>query len=325
MPELSPYPARPVITRRRFAAASGSIAAFLAAGLPVPGPGDALAQDDRPLVAVSTPVLADIAAQVAGNRAEVYPVIPSMADPHTWEPSPRDVLRVTESATFISMGASLEPFVEAGGWRRAVADAGIPQLVLADHMELIAVDKVIDHGDHVHDLREGDPHVWLDPRKVLEMLPVLVAHLSRVDPDGASAFAANADAYAGELEALDAELESDFAAIPVDRRHLIVFHDAYTYFAARYGFEVIGIVLPNPNTEVSAGELAELQETIEETGINVVFAEPQFNTDVLSVLVEENGVVIAELMTDTFTDDVTTYLDLMRFNRDSLVAHLGAV
>lgn len=119
----------------------------------------ASAQDDRLVVAVSTPILADIVANVAGDNAQVYSVIPPMADPHTWEPSPQDMVRVAESDTFMYMGASLEPFIESGGWRRAVSEAGIPQLTLADQMELIEIDKVIDHGDHVHDLREGDPHV----------------------------------------------------------------------------------------------------------------------------------------------------------------------
>ncbi|HYH13195.1 MAG TPA: metal ABC transporter substrate-binding protein [Thermomicrobiales bacterium] len=283
----------------------------------------ASAQDDGPVVAVSTPILADIVSNVAGDNVEVYSVIPAGADPHTWEPSPQDMVRVAESDTFIFMGASLEPFIESGGWRRAVREAEIPQLTLADQMELIEVDKVIDHGDHTHDLREGDPHVWLDPRKVMEMLPIVSTHLATIDPGRANAYSENAAAYRGELEALDAELEHDLATIPEDRRKLIVFHDAYTYFAARYDFEVIGIVLKNPNTEVSARELADLEATIRESGMDVIFAEPQFNTDVLDVLVDEGDVVVAELMTDTFAGKVSTYIELMRFNRDSMVEHLG--
>ncbi len=275
-------------------------------------------------VAVSTPILADIVANVAGELAAVYSVMPAMVDPHTWEATPQDLQRVTESDTFISMGASLEPFVESGGWRRAVRDAAIPELVLADEIELIPVDKVIDHGDHTHDLREGDPHVWLDPRKVIELLPIVAMHLADLDRTNAEAYASQAAAYAGQLEELDAELERDLATIPDDRRKLIVFHDVYTYFAARYDFEVIGVVLRNPNTEVSARELAELGDTILETGMNVIFAEPQLLADVLTVFVDEYDVVIGELMTDSFAGDVSTYMELMRFNRDSLVEHLGA-
>ena len=140
--------------------------------------GSALAEGERIQVAVSTPLIADIVRNVAGSEVDVFPVMLVNADPHTWEASPQDIVRVTEADSFISVGAHLEPFVESGGWRRAVVDGGVPQLVLADHLDLIVVDKVIDHGDHVHDLREGDPHFWLDPTKVIEAIPVIYKHLS---------------------------------------------------------------------------------------------------------------------------------------------------
>lgn len=283
------------------------------------------AQDDRPVVAVSTPMLADIVRNIASDRAEVYAVMPESADPHTWEARPEDIVRVGESDTFISMGANLELFIESGPWRRAVQYNGVPELVLADHLDLIEVDKVIDHGDHTHDLREGDPHIWLDPRKVIEAIPVIETHLASLDPGGADAYAASAAAYVGEVEALDAELARDLATVPAERRKLIVFHDAYTYFAARYDFEVIGVVLNNPEVEISAQEVVELQWVIEESGVRVIFAEPQFNPGVLSLFVAENDVVVGELLTDAFAGRVTTYLDLMRFNRDSLLEHLGGI
>jgi len=283
------------------------------------------AQGERPLIAVSTPLLADIVRNVAGDRAEVYSVMPKAADPHTWEAVPEALVRLSESDTFISIGAHLEPFVEAGGWRRAVKDNGIPELVIADHLAMIAVDKVIDHGDHTHDLREGDPHIWLDPQKLIEAIPIIERHLAAIEPDGAATYAGNAAAYTGQVAALDAELVRDLATIPEHRRKLIVFHDAYTYFAARFGFEVIGIVLRSPEVEVSARELVDLQGVVAESGVRVIFAEPQFNTGVLSVFVDENDVVIGELLTDAFADRVTTYLELMRFNRDSLIRHLGGI
>lgn len=285
-------------------------------------PSEAIAQSDRPLIAASTPLLADIVRNVTGDRAEVYPVMPESADPHTWEALPEDIVRVGESDTFISIGAHLEPFVESGPWRRAVKDNGVPELIVADHLELIAVDKVIDHGDHTHDLREGDPHIWLDPHKVIEAIPVIERHLAALDPDGANAYAANASNYTGQVQTLDAELSRELATIPEDRRKLIVFHDAYTYFAARFDFEVIGVVLNNAEAELSAQEVIDLQRVIDESGVRVIFAEPQFNPEVLSLFVAENDVVIGELLTDAFVGRVTTYLDLMRFNRDSLVHHL---
>jgi zinc/manganese transport system substrate-binding protein/manganese/iron transport system substrate-binding protein len=220
------------------------------------------------------------------------------------------------------MGASLEAFVESGGWRRVVRDGGVPELVIADHLDLIAVDKVIDHGDHVHDLREGDPHVWLDPAKVIEMVPVIQYSLEVSFPEQGSAIADAATTYLGLLHELNDEMEHDLGTIPVERRRLVVFHDAFTYFSARFGFEVIGVVLANSNAEPSAGELATLIETVGEACLSVAFAEPQLNRDVLELIADETGIGIGELLTDSFAGQVESYLALMRFNRDSLVRHL---
>jgi len=249
--------------------------------------------------------------------------MPENADPHTWEASPQDMVRVSEADTFISVGAHLEPFVESGGWRRAVIDAGVPELVVTDHVDLIDVDKVIDHGDHVHDLQAGDPHIWLDPTKVIQALPAIADHLSELDPANAQGYEDGAVAYTAQLDALDRELQESLAAIPPERRVLVVFHDAYTYFAARYEFDVVGVVLQNPEAEISAQEVVALQGVIAEHDVRVVFAEPQLNTEILDIFVQENDVEVGELLTDAFAGRVDTYIDLMRFNRDSLVAHLG--
>lgn len=299
------------------------VTALVALTLVAPLTETATGQDEPLQIAASTPILADIVQNIAGDRAEVFSIMPVNADPHTWEASPQDIMRVIEADSFISIGAHLEPFVESGGWRRAVIDAGIPQLVLTDHLDLIEVDLVIDHGDHVHDLRGGDPHFWLDPTKVIEGIPAIVDHLSEIDPNGAATYAANGVSYTAELEDLDAELAESFATIPDEHRVLVVFHDAFRYFAARYGFEIVGVVIHNPEVEISAREVVELQGIIAEYDITAIFAEPQFNTDILDTIIGGEDVAIGTLMTDTFTEDITTYIDLMRFNRDSIVQYLG--
>ena len=287
-------------------------------------PRDVEANETGLVVAVSTPVIADIVRNVAGERAdEVYSMVPQNADPHSWEPSPKDMTRAMESSTFVYMGASLEPFVESGGWRRAVDDAGIPVLMLSEYIDLIQIDETIDHGDHVHDLRAGDPHVWLNPRMVLTIITVIETHLAMIDPDGSANYSASASRYASEIADLDVELEQDLLGIPDDRRKLVVFHDAYRYFAARFDFEVIGVVLPNLDGEPAAQDIVDLLSIIDQSGVGVVFAEPQFGDAVLSLFQDDSQLVVGMLMSDSFTSDVSTYVDLMRFNRDSLVAHLS--
>jgi zinc/manganese transport system substrate-binding protein/manganese/iron transport system substrate-binding protein len=271
-------------------------------------------------IAASTPIFADIISRVGGERVSVWSVIPAGADPHTWEASAQDMARVGAMDAFVSMGANLEPFIEAGSWRRAVQEAGVTELVLADRLDLIAVDRVIDHGDHTHDLRGGDPHVWLDPVQGVAMGEVIAAFLAELDPAGAVQYEANAVDLAAELREIDAAYQALAAKIPADRRKLVVFHDAYTYLSARYGYEVVGVVLPNPDADPSAQQAADLVETIRTEQINVVFAEPQFSSTVLDAIAAEAGVEVRLLITDTLTDDVQTYPDLLRFNLRALHA-----
>lgn len=287
---------------------------------PVAAPVSAPTPPNRLQVATSFSILADIVANVAGERAEVWSVIPFGGDPHTYLATPQDIVRLSQSDYFIRIGAHFERFMESGAWRRAVRDAEIPALVIADEIELLKVDKVLDHGDHVHDLRDGDPHVWLDPRKVMEMIPPIVAGLSALDPAGAAAYAANGERYLAKLELLDAELEAAIAQIPPERRKLIVHHDAYTYFAERFGFEVLGYALRNPQAGApAAAEIAALADLIEQSGVPVVFREPQFNADVLEALAADYSIKVEVLLTDAFTEEVDSYLALMRFNLQSLL------
>ncbi len=270
-------------------------------------------------VATSFPILADIVQNVAGDGVDVWSVIPMGGDPHTYQTLPQDVVRMSESDLLILIGAHFERFVESGFWRRAVREAEIPTLVIGEAIDLIKTDLVIDHGDHVHDLREGDPHVWLDPQKVMAMLPPIAAKLSEVDPANAAIYQANAAHYLAELQALDRELEAAIARIPPARRKLIVHHDAYTYFAARFGFEVLGYVLRSPASgSPAAAEMAALSDLIATSGIPIVFREPQFNADLLEQLAADHGVKVGILLTDTFTAEANTYLAMMRFNMRSL-------
>lgn len=313
---------------RRTALPRGSVLIALMVTVLAPSPFAVRGQEaatptaDRLVVAASTPIFADIVANVGGDRIEVWSVVPAGADPHTWEASPREMARLTESDAFVFMGAYLEPFIEDGAWRRAAQGAALPQLWLAERLDLIAVDRVVDHGDHVHDLRGGDPHVWLDPLKAIEVVTAVEAFLTGLDPIGADHYTANAAAYSSQLVDLDEAYRAALEPIPSRRRKLVVFHDAFTYFAARYGFEIVGVVLKNPDAEPSARDIVGLKETIAEAEVAVVFKEPQFDAAVLDQLAAEMGVGVGELMTDTFTAEVDSYLELMRFNLESLTEHL---
>ena len=121
-------------------------------------------------------------------------------------------------------------------------------------------------------------------------MPAIAAALAKLDPAGAATYAANAAAYTTQLDTLDAANKAKIATIPVANRKLVTFHDAFPYFAAHYGFELIGVILANVGQEPSAAELAALVEKVRAAGVKAVFSEAQFSPKLAQTLAQEAGV-----------------------------------
>lgn len=192
-----------------------------------------------------------------------------------------------------------------------------------------------DHGDEDHEKAEapagaelavadGDPHMWLTVPNAMVYVRNIADGLAAADPDNAAAYRQRADAYLAELEALDAEVRAAVETIPQERRVLIVYHDSFQYFAAEYDLELAAAVLPaSPSQQASAAAVAEIIEIVAGRDVGAVFREPQFAADALEAIAEEAGVGVSVLYSGAFTDEVNTYVDLMRFNARSLVEGLG--
>jgi zinc/manganese transport system substrate-binding protein len=186
-----------------------------------------------------------------------------------------------------------------------------------------------DHGDeesdHDHGDEEGhhhhgsqDPHIWMDPLRVADAAELIAEELANLD--SSVDWMANATAYADELRALDAEVVSMLAGVPEEGRKLITNHEAFGYFADRYGFEVVGTVIPGGSTlaDPSSAELAGLVEVLIDEGVNVIFAEtidPSALAEAIAAEVE--GVAVVELFTGSLGasgSGAETYIDLIRTN-----------
>ena len=180
-----------------------------------------------------------------------------------------------------------------------------------------------EHGDdghgHAH-AEDGDPHIWHDPRRVAGTLDVLAGALA--DDADVDEVRSCADDYRAELEALDAEIEALLAPIPDDRRILVTSHDSLAYFADRYGFEIVGTVIPSTTTiaETSAAQLAELADTITEYGVPAIFTD-RFESDVdAEALADRLDIAIVPLHGGSLTDDgaASTYVGMMRANAEAI-------
>ena len=185
------------------------------------------------------------------------------------------------------------------------------------------------HDDHDHAHGTEDPHVWLDPHRVAEALPVLAQALTvdaGLDPAAVEACLAN---YRAELEAVDAEIAAKVEQLPAESRKLVTNHDAFEYFAARYGFEVIGTVIPSLSSmaEANPAGLEELAEIIEHEGIKAIFAEIQHSGDEIEALAAQIGDVdVVTLYTGSLGppgSGAETYTGYLRTNTDLIVDSLN--
>lgn len=183
-------------------------------------------------------------------------------------------------------------------------------------------------GEHVHEHGSCDPHLWTDIRNV--MLWTLKARdvLSEADPANATVYAANADAYLAELIALDSEVTALLASIPEENRILITNHETLGYLAARYGFEVVGTIIPGGGTsnEPSAEDVAALIETIQDYGVPAIFSENTVSTALAEQIAAETGAEVYQLYSDSLTDadgPAHTYIDYMRTNATIIVTALN--
>ncbi|MBT0774026.1 anchored repeat ABC transporter, substrate-binding protein [Kineosporia sp. J2-2] len=173
-------------------------------------------------------------------------------------------------------------------------------------------------GKHVHG--EIDPHLWQDVRNGMAYVQLIRDTLIAADPAGAGQYAANASAYLDELEQTDDYVRETIAAIPEANRYLVTTHDAFGYLADAYDVNVAGFVTPNPATEPSLADRRKLTRTIRSLDVPAVFLEPNLaaRSATLTEVAAEQDVQVCAIYGDTFDDEVTSYVQMMRFNADSL-------
>ena len=266
-------------------------------------------------VLASTTFLADIAQNVAGDRAKVESLLPFGADPHSYQAAPTDVAKIAESNVLILNGVEYEHFIEpllenAGGERMVIeAATGIEPHQMEEHAE----------GEEGHDHEAGDPHMWLDPNLVITYVENIRDGLSKADPDGAAIYQSNAEAYITQLQELDAFIREQVETIPADHRLLVTNHEALGYFAERYGFEVVDTILPSFSSEASASaqEIAAAVDSIKASGAPAILLGEVENADLANQIASETGVkVVDNLYLETLTDGepAATYIEMMRHN-----------
>lgn len=177
---------------------------------------------------------------------------------------------------------------------------------------------------HSHEGEEIDPHWWHDPVNVSAATTEVETALIATDPAGEADFTANADTFRGEIETLNKAIAKCFDAIPAAQRKLVTDHDALGYFANRYDIEVVGAVIPALTTQAqpSAGDLAELERTIEEENVMAVFPESSYSQKLAEAIARDTGATTEySLYGDTLGPEdspATTWIGMMQENANSM-------
>ena len=264
--------------------------------------GETGADPEGPRIIATTAVWGDVVVEIVGDGAEVDVLIPAGADVHDYEPTPQQIASLHTADLVIANGLGLEESL-SDVLGSAVSD-GANVLELAPQLDPLPFAGHGDGEDADHDGEEGedgnaDPHVWFDPDRVIDATEMIGDGLAEVD-DSVD-WMARAAAYSQRLLAADREIQAILDAVPLERRKLVTNHDALGYFANRYGFEVIAVVIPGGSTlgDPSSAEMAALVEAIEHEGIRTIFAETHLPTRLAEAVASEVGddVSVVELYT----------------------------
>lgn len=265
-------------------------------------------------VAASIFPIADMVKQVGGDYVDVITVVPPGASPHTFEPKPGMLKKISSARIFFMIGAGLEY------WNEKFVnnyDDKLVRVVLSDGVDLIKSDS--DHHDKKHvpshsGESHANPHIWLDVETAKSMAVRIKAALVSADKEHAPYYEERGSRYIAELDVLDRMI---FAGVgKFKRKKYVSFHPAWDYFARRYGLESVGVIESVPGKSPTPLDIKNIVGNIKKHGVKAVFAEPQLNPKVAEVIAKEAGVKVLMLdpMGGPGIKDRGNYIDLMKYN-----------
>ena len=250
-----------------------------------PGVSTGAATVAKPSVVATTTQIEDVVRIIGGDQIDAIGLMPRDADPHSYEPTPQDVGKVSKASLVFENGIGLEGWV---GELVKNAGANEPVVVVSNGLKIGKI------SSHFGSGTTTDPHIWMSPLNMLVVTDNIVAGLSKVDAADAAKFRARGEDYKKQLRELDKWAAQRLAKVPPAHRKLVTTHDAMGYFAKRYGFQVLGTVIPGPDAdaETSAQQLAQLIQKIKAAKVPALFAETSVNPKWIEQVASETGVKV---------------------------------
>jgi zinc/manganese transport system substrate-binding protein len=259
--------------------------------------------------------------ELVGDQADVIVSMPEGADPHEWEPSAKHIEAINKADLVVENGLELE-----SGMLNALDNArntGVKFFTASNYItiryvgegEIAEEEHEHEHEDeeeheHHHEVGAPDPHLWTDP---LAMKSIAAALADTLQNELGLDVSEQAASLGSRLDSLDEEIVGIVSQIPAEQRKLVTGHESMGYFSQRYGFKLVGVIIPGLTSQgaVSAADLAELKEAITENGVTAIFTELGTSTAVAQAISDETGASVVELPSHTLPED-GSYLTFMR-------------
>ena len=265
---------------------------------------------DRPAgslrIVATTSTLASLARGASGAR-EVRSLVPVGVSPEDYQPTPADIAALHDADVLVENGAGLEAWLDG-----TIRNAGNARLKIVLGSGSLAV-------------KAGNPHLWMDPEYARTYVANVRDALIAADAPHAAAYRAASAAYDRELVALTARTRSKLAAIPPARRTMIVFHNAFDYYAARFGLRIVGAIEPVAGAEPNPKHVADLVRLARAVHAPAVFAEHEYNDKLArTIAASAGGLTVAFLYDDSLgaSPGVDTYVGMIDTDTDAIVAAL---
>jgi len=267
-------------------------------------------------VAASFSILGDMVKNVGGDRVEVTTLVGPGGDTHVYQPTPADAKNVARASLVFVSGLGFEGWME-----RLVKTSGCAGRVVVASQ---AVTPIIEASGEQGGRPAADPHAWQDPRNGTLYVAAIEKALCEADPAGAEVYAANAAAYTRKIEAMDAWIRTQFAAIPPDERRIITSHDAFGYFGRAYGVTILAPMGYSTESEASALGVSELIRQIRREKVKALFVENMSDPRLVERIGKETGVAPGgTLYSDALSapdGPAATYLDMFTHNVTLMIA-----
>ena len=273
-------------------------------------------------VVVTLPVLKDFVRQIGKGRVSVQSLLSGLENQHTYTSSPKDVVMIQKADLLVKIGLGLDLWTED-----LIKNTRTRGLVVLDTSKGVALIRDPDHkpsNDPSHQKKNhtiGNPHIWLDPENAKMMIEHIREVLVSLDPENESFYRDNQKAYFVKLDQLQQDLISRIKQLK--NRKIITHHNAWPYFARRFGFDLRSSIIEQVGAEPSVQRMAGLIKKIKQEDIKVIISEPQLNARLPKILVEETQIKLVLLSPiPGVIEGVETYTTMIKYNVEKLLSVL---